>query len=164
MPVDLTPEEMNSYRNAFASMEHIISALSVSVPPVSSAYNHGADTKTLVRVLVITNTLVTASMMILHNLFSDSIPESLQKTVLAAQSVLQSIRELEVPAHINPIVGTLFSVAGRILVHSIRKAKSERSAWPGVGPNADESMMRTSLTEGITFMSMLAVDNPFLGE
>jgi hypothetical protein len=145
-------------------MEHIIGALSMNVPPVSSAYNHGVDTKTLVRIIIITNALVTASVMVLHNVFYDTMPESAQKTILAAQSVLQSMRELEAPAYVHPMVGTLFSAAGKVLVNSIRRAKSERSAWPGVGPNADESLMRASLTEGMSVMNILALDNPFLGK
>lgn len=138
-----------------------------TLPPL---YHFYADSATA-RTLVVAHAMTAAAAIKLHHAPASTNTEAQTKCISAARAIITCLGDSHIPdlTTAHPIVGSLCTLACRILIDEVRKVQMFRGAWgeslgvPLPPPGLEEAALIAELKNGIATMRMYAVGSPLIG-
>ncbi|KAJ8508862.1 hypothetical protein ONZ45_g8926 [Pleurotus djamor] len=158
---EMYPHEATAFSNAFHSLDRLIHKFREELSPVPEAGDTSLSSE--LRTQVITRALAEASVIKLHGNFSYSDTSSKHKCLSAARAIVSLGKaNLSQLTYINPIMGTLWSIACQVFIDEISRLRTgEGSLTPTATVSGEDSLLK-SLREGMATLSLYSTDSPMI--
>ncbi|KAJ7613370.1 hypothetical protein FB45DRAFT_1008903 [Roridomyces roridus] len=172
---DMQPHVRASYINSYTRLDRRITQFWESLPPIYALYPASPDADSgPARALVVVHALTAAAAIRLHRSpnSSDIDQSATGKSVFAARAILECLGDARVGAHrvvVAPIVGTLGTLACRVVMEETKSAETFRISWAAsvgaqVGPPGEEERaLRGDVQRGLQIMGVYAAGSPLIG-
>ncbi|KAJ7145062.1 hypothetical protein C8R43DRAFT_1070196 [Mycena crocata] len=159
----MPPQAAAAHTNANRWLDARVQQFSSAVPIVSEYYNEGDDGRTL----AITHALLGAAVIQLHKNGTDGSAAC----VNAARTILAVLGDANVPDFMcaGPVVGTLLLLACQVIMREVERTRYFRASLGttlnvDVAWNNEEAALLIDLQNGLTTMTLYAIDSPLVGE
>ncbi|KAF8170520.1 hypothetical protein K438DRAFT_2060443, partial [Mycena galopus ATCC 62051] len=149
--------------NASAWLDMRLQQFSAGIPPLDAYYDRGDDA----RMLAVTHALLGTALIQLHKNDADAST----KCINAARAILLALGDINVPDFqcSGPAVGTLLLFACQVVIREIERIRKLRTSLGStlnveVVSNQEEAGLLLDLQNGLTTMSIYAIDSPLVRE
>ncbi|KAJ7759320.1 hypothetical protein DFH07DRAFT_1023444 [Mycena maculata] len=157
----MQPQALAAHTSASAYLTARVQQFSGALPHLSEYYGRGDAARTL----AVTHALVGAALIQLHK----NGPDAGVPCVSAARTILAVFGDANVPDFVcaGPVVGTLLLLACQVIIREIEKTRhlcaTLRSTLNfDVAQNNEEATLLIDLQNGLTTMTVYAIDSPLV--
>ncbi|KAL4261022.1 Zinc cluster transcription factor 52 [Pleurotus pulmonarius] len=155
------PHEATAFSNAFYSLDRLIQRFREDLPPTPDIGDTLPSSE--VRTHIITRALGEAAAIKLHSNFSYSDTSSKHKCLSAARAIVSlgkaSLTQL---TYMNPIMGTLWSIACHVFIDEISRLRTGEGSLTPTATISGEDALLTNLRDGMSTLSMFASDSALI--
>lgn len=156
-------DEFNSLMIQCAALGHLISRLQHALPHYHVREGLSIESSAVRRTLLVTHALTTCASLRLQTIYAACGDiDAGNRAVSSAKWILESFGDVSVPDFnvLHPIVGSLCLVACQTLIDELRRIEALNDARY----HEQLNMLRTTIMAGMTNMSILGVDSPFMSQ
>ncbi|KAJ7472745.1 hypothetical protein FB451DRAFT_1134335 [Mycena latifolia] len=157
----MAPQAAAAYMNTSGWLNARIQQFSAGIPLVGDYYGRRDDARTL----AITHALLGTALIQLHKNGADTSTVC----VNAARTILTVLGDTNVPDFMcaAPVVGTLLLLACQVIIRDIERTRYFRSSLGStlnvdVAWNSEEAALLVDLQNGLTTMTIYAIDSPLI--
>ncbi|KAE9404348.1 hypothetical protein BT96DRAFT_955643 [Gymnopus androsaceus JB14] len=164
---DMAADDASRFGAAFSSLDNLIDTFQGSLDLIPLDQRNPSSTSSFGTILV-THNIAYLSTIQLHSIFISTRSHSRQKALNAARACVILLRQVDmnIVAHVNPILGSCWTSVCQILIdeiQSMRNARNHRRDLGDTSQGMSEEEMVGMLEKMFATMAVFSINSPLIG-